>query len=117
MMKNLYKTLFSFFALTSCIGVMFAQSGESLSFGNTNDYISLGNPGSMSDWTIEFWLKRQGEINYQNLLHSDDTQSNKGVRVEISENWPNGHLYVSISGGNIFTPFARCIRILPSQVS
>jgi hypothetical protein len=31
--------------------------GQALSFGGSNDYVSVGNIGVTGDWTVEFWAK------------------------------------------------------------
>ncbi len=72
--------------------------GAALDFGGTADYVSLGDLGSVTDWTVETWLKPAGENNYENVFHSDDLASNNGIRMEISSNWPTGHLTLFLNG-------------------
>ncbi|MBK7407029.1 MAG: hypothetical protein IPJ40_02500 [Saprospirales bacterium] len=76
---------------------------HALDFGETSDYVSIGNLGAVSNWTIETWFKHNGLVNYENIFHSDDVNANNGVRLEISANYiPGGHLYLGVNG-SLFT--------------
>ena len=81
--------------------------GKSLDFDGEGNYVSLGDLGDVENWTIETWFKRKDLRDFENLLHSKDLGSNRGIRLEISNdnqalNLPR--LQVSVSGTNEFTP-------------
>lgn len=82
----------------------YTQTAECLDFSGTNDYVTIGNLGAISDWTIEMWFKPVAALNYQNIFQSDFRNGNNGVRLETSADYGNGHLYVSVSGNNSYIP-------------
>ncbi|NNK60242.1 MAG: HYR domain-containing protein, partial [Flavobacteriaceae bacterium] len=71
-----------------------------LNFAGAADYVSLGDLGLVTDWTIETWFKRDELNNYENLFHSDDLAGNTGIRMEMSSNFSAGKLYVYGTSGN-----------------
>lgn len=78
-----------------------------LQFGGASDNVTIGSLGSISDFTIETWIKPAGANNYENIFHSDFPASgaaSQGVRLEMSQNFTEGHLYVSVSGDGSFIP-------------
>ncbi|RMD96295.1 MAG: LamG domain-containing protein, partial [Bacteroidetes bacterium] len=82
-----------------CADIQSTCDKNALDFPGTADEVRIGNLGNVQDWTIEFWFKTVGNINYQNLFHTQALQGNNGVRLELSSNYPAGHLYYFINGG------------------
>ncbi len=80
--------------------------GGMYSFDDEDDYIQMTNmAGDFSgDWTTELWFKPNAIENYQNLLHTDFPNQDLGLRIEISDNFAAGHLYLSVSDDNTFRP-------------
>ncbi len=82
--------------------------GDVLDFDGIDDYVAIGNLGNVTDWTIETWFRPNGLNNYENIFHTafpGAGTSDDGVRLELSNNFANGLLYVSVSGNGTFNPY------------
>jgi hypothetical protein len=79
--------------------------GEMYSFSEPNDYIELPNSINVpGDWTAELWFKPESIANFRNILHTDFPNTDNGFRIEMSNSFLNGQLYISISDNNQFRP-------------
>lgn len=88
-------------------GIVSDVRGNMYTLDGVDEAIVAGNLGAVNNWTIETWFKPNGLNNYENIFHSDFPTigtSNNGVRLELSNNFISGHLYVSVSGDNSFIP-------------
>lgn len=83
------------------------KRGEMYTFSGADDYIQVGNMGAVNDWTIETWFKPTGWNNYENIFHTAfpaSSNTNAGVRLEMSNNYFAGNLYVGVSATNTWSP-------------
>ena len=112
MKKLLSFVLILFFILT--IIESKAQTGFDFGIddGANTGVIAIGPVTGLTDWTIEFWFKPDGEVNYQNIISTEGPSGgNTGIRLETSLNWPTGHLYTyDPSGGNVLIDLAGSLN-------
>lgn len=89
-------------------GVSFlTDNGGSLSFDGSNDFVSVGNVGSISTFTVEIWFKSDSVSNYRNPIDCNflvfnggaSGYSNLGPRLEQDSNGVLGWV-VGDSAGN-----------------
>jgi hypothetical protein len=66
------------------------DSGGSIVFNGSTNYVSLGNPTSLNilNFTIGIWVKANTITNYQNpIFKGDSTQGQYGLIINSSGNW------------------------------
>lgn len=74
--------------------------GDAINLSGANDFVAIGDLGSVFNWTIETYFKPNGLNNSENLFHSQNVSNNIGVRVEMvaTNSSGLGDMYVVISG-------------------
>jgi hypothetical protein len=92
------------------MGISYNIGGGSMYFDASNDYVSVGNLGSFSTFTVEIWFKSDSVSNYRNPIDCNwlvynGSYSNIGPRLEQDSNgtlgWVVGDAAGNYTGVNV----------------
>jgi len=75
------------------------QANTAMSFNGVDNYVDIGDLGSVSNWTMSYWMYSNIVEDYRNPLHTHFTGSsnNQGVRFE---QYTGGLFKVGVSADN-----------------
>lgn len=99
--------------LNGGMGISYNNGGGSMFFDASNDFVSVGNVGSFSTFTVEIWFKSDSVSNYRNPIDCNwlvfnggaSGYSNIGPRLEQDSNgtlgWVVGDAAGNYTGVNV----------------
>jgi len=105
--------------LNGGMGISYDRGGGSMFFDASNDFVSVGNIGSFSTFTVEIWFKSDSVSNYRNPIDCNwlvfnggaSGYSNIGPRLEQDSNGTLGWV-VGDAAGNY-----TGVNVVPSGLS